>query len=256
VPALNQDDLRLTHLSVQAAVFSPPPASATPGQVLTPLALSPRDAAAIYGEIARFGFNSFQTIPGGVQIGSVDGISTLTLTGSGWSFTEDLSRSVFEHAADKLGVTIGLFIDRLPPSSVLMSQLVDLHATWGGLPQAADDYVASRFLKVQAAQVVSDLPGLNYVGGGVRLSLTRDAQEPLPLGIQVENIDPKLPKPADSIDIRIEPFFLDKTKLFVEVTGTFPPTGLEVGTVSRRVAFVRSVLWDHLAGNIALESGG
>src|SRR5215470_15534257 len=110
---LNKDDLHLTTLTATATIVSPPPAP-TPGAAinLAPRALSARDASEIYAEVSRYGFSSFQMVPGGVQMASGDGVSTLALGGTGWQFGEDLSRSVFEHAADKLSVAIGLFMQK------------------------------------------------------------------------------------------------------------------------------------------------
>lgn len=248
---LKRDDLHLTQLSAAAAIVSPP-APPSPGATinLAPQALSARDASAIYADVARYGFSSFQMVPGGVQMASADGITTLALTGTGWQFAEDLTRSVFEQAADKLAVAIELFMGKLPAGTLTFNQVVDLHAVWDNIGESADKYIAQRFLQPQAEEVVAGLPGgLTFNGGAIRLGLVRPIETPLPPGVSV----PGTMAAVDSVDVRIEPLYADKSKLYLQVTGNFTPTD-NIRVVFERVQFVKRVLWDHVASNIALES--
>jgi hypothetical protein len=214
--------------------------------------LSPRDAAAIYGEIARFGFASFQLVPGGAQFASADGISVLTLTGGAWNFQEDLSRSVFEQAVDKMEVSVGLLMDKLPPRSLMVQHHVDLHATWAlSDRQDAAAYVMNRFLRPEARRVADEMPGLEFNGGGIRLTFLRPHPQPLPGGITVTGGG----APADAVDVTIEPLYADKTKLFLRATGTFLSTD-KASDVTASVKFVRGLLWENLASSIRLDAGG
>jgi len=251
--ALNKDDLHLTRLASSATIVTPPPAPATPGGPinLAARALSARDSSAIYGEIARYGFSSFQMVPGGAQMASGDGVTTLTLTGTGWGFVEDLSRSVFEQAADKLAVSVGLLVQSLPEGTFMFNHLVDLHAVWDNIGESTDSYISKRFLQPQAEQVVTGLPGgLVFNGGAIRLGLARPSDTSLPPGVSIAGGSAT---PMDSVDVRIEPFYADKSKLYLQVTGTFILT-TDPRALSERLQFVRSILWDHVAGNMTLES--
>jgi hypothetical protein len=107
---------------VTTPIFSPPTAASAAGPLalMRPNALSPRDASAIYAEVARFGFGSMQGVPGGVQLASADGVSVLTLTGTGWQFMEDLTRSAFPVAVSKLSVAIRTFLQKLPPNTLML----------------------------------------------------------------------------------------------------------------------------------------
>src|SRR5438046_9542787 len=164
--ALNKDKLRLTLLGVQAALFAPPR-----GPVMEPQALSAKDASMIYAELARYGFAAFQLVPGGAQMATGDRVSALTVTGAGWTYQEDLSRSSFEPALDKLDVAIKNFVEKLVPGTMMVQQVVDLQGHWetDGVP--ADQLIAQIYLK-DAVHRLADVPsGLVYAGSGVRSNL-------------------------------------------------------------------------------------
>ena len=246
-----ENNLHLTRLTVAASIFSPPTSASAAGPmaILAPKALLPRDASAIYAEVARFGFTSLQTVPGGVQIASEDGVSVLALTGTGWQFTEDLSQSGgFEPAISKIDVAIRAFLEKLPPNTVMLNQTVDLQATWENLGAQADEHIENRFLKPQARKIVSDIENLEFNGAGLRLNLTRPIGD-LPPGVQPL---PGGPPMVETFDVRVEPYFADKSKLFLEVTGVLAPTQ-DLSRVIQGARFVEKVLWEHVAGNIAME---
>jgi hypothetical protein len=251
MPGLWQDDLRLIRLAVAAAIVSLP-SPAPPGQTpsLTPPALSPEDAAKIYTAVARYGFSNFQMIPGGVRMISDGNLTQLTVTGTGWSFAEDLSRSVFEHARDKLGVIIGQLKEILPSQSLMLNLVVDLHALWSNIGEQADIYIANRFLKPEAERLANSLPALQYNGGAIRLNLVRESTLELPPGVTLSATG----SPKDSVDVRIEPLYQDKSQLFIQVAGTFVPTN-QFERVVEQVDFVRDLLWKHVARSLTFDEG-
>jgi hypothetical protein len=244
-----ENDLHLTQLSIGSQIFVPPSASAAanPAALMTPRALTLHDAAPIFAEIARYGYTSLQQVGGGVRIASADGVSAMTLTGSGWQFVEDLNRSAFDAALEKMSVSIRAFLSRLP-GALLLPQTVDLQATWENLGQAADEHIEHRFLTAQARQVVEGVPGCEFVGGGVRLHIQRPWASDTPQGFFVLQGGQ-----ADQIDVRLEPLFADRSKLFLQVTGVFGPPTSDLNQVTAGTQFVHQVLWNHVAANIQME---
>src|SRR5579863_5533207 len=57
-----------------------------PGQqpAAAPPALPVKAASAIFGELARFGFSTFQQVPGGAQMLSTDGKTNVIITAVNW----------------------------------------------------------------------------------------------------------------------------------------------------------------------------
>jgi hypothetical protein len=248
---LNRDhDLHLTQLTVSAPIFVAPVATAatSPAALMAQRAITLKDASSIFGDIARYGFSSLQQVPGGVRIASADGVSVLALTGTGWQFVEDLKRSAFDPALEKLSVAIGAFLERLP-GAIMVQRTVALEATWENLGQSADEYVQGRFLKDQARQVVGDVPGFAFEGGGVRLRLTRPWTTNAPPGFVVVGGGG-----VDALDVHIEPLYVDKAKLFIQVSGGFGPPTPDLAQVTEAARFVHEVLWDQVAGNIQMEA--
>lgn len=251
---MNKDDLRFTRLAAQATLLPNLAGGAATQQALVPQALSPQAASAIYGEIARYGYASFRIIPGGAEIAAPDGSSVIQLTGSAWSFVHDLNQSAFQVAIDKLDVTIKAFMARMPRGTRYFGTVIDLQAVWENLDgRSADAYVESRFLKDQSRQMVADFPGnLEFNGGGVRLNLVGPGDVEMPADIGFAGPG----RPLDSFDVRIEPLFADKNKLYLQVTGVFgTPTG-DVTVVTRRAQLVHDMLWRHLADNILMVARG
>jgi hypothetical protein len=242
---LNKDRLRLTRLAVQAALFAPPT-----GPVIAPQAIGAKDASAIYAELARYGFAAFQLVPGGAQMASADGVSVLTVTGAGWTYQEDLGRSEFELALDKLDVAINEFVEKLPRGTMMVNQIIDLQGHWETGGAGADELISQIYLKDAVSHLATQLEGLDYQGSGIRVNLTRPAAAPFPGGVQITSPDGPV-EPKDSFDVRVEPLFVDKTKLFLQVVGIFATTSdLKAG--NERIRYIRQLLWDKVASKIAL----
>lgn len=247
MPRLDPESLRLVRLQVQSNVLLLPTG---PQVVPTPNPpLTPADAAAIYSAIARFGFTSFQLVPGGVQVASPDGATVVNLTGAGWSFVEDLSRTAgLEPAVDKLDLTVREFTSRFSSPLIHLNQSVDLQARWDDAPGGAVPYIERHFLKETSRTLAVGLEGLNYYGAGVRLSFGRDAQTPLPAGIAPAPANPFV----EGFDLRIEPLFANNANLFIQATGQFTPTD-DLDAIVSRVRFIRELIFGRLAPALTLE---
>lgn len=243
---LDREKLRLTFLNVQVSLLSPPQ-----GPVITPAALAAKDVSAIYGELARYGFANFQLVPGGAQMATADGVSVLTLTGAALAFQEDLGRSAFQLAVDRLGVAISHFGQKLPAGTIMLNQAVDLQAQWDGSGIKADEFVAQLYLKDAVRKLGQEIPDLEYQGSGVRITLNRPAAAPQPPGVTVTALPGAPAGLKDAFDVRIEPLFADRAKLFLQVVGMFAVTG-DMNTVVPRIEEVRRLLYDTVAPKIAL----
>ena len=239
---MRKDDLRLARLVTSSGVLP----SLTAGVPPIPPALTAQAAGVIYGQVARYGFNSFQMVQGGAQMASGDGTSVLTLLGTGWQFAEDLQRSAFQVALDKLGVALDEFVKWIPPGSRFMAHQIEVAGLWENLGGTADRYVASRFLKEQAAQLVQGFGDFEFRGGAIRLTLRRQSHDSFPEGIVFAE------PPVDSIDVRVEPYFQDPSKLWLQINGLFPIPVSTVSTVTSRVEMVKNMLWNDLADRLAL----
>lgn len=240
---MRKDDLRLSRLVTTSSLLP----SLVPPSPPIPQAISAQAAGAIYGKVARYGFSSFQMVQGGAQLAAGDGSSVLTLLGTGWQFMEDLTRSAFAVALDKLGVGLEEFVTWLPKGSRFIGHSVEIAGLWENLGGAADRYVASRFVKDQAAQLAQDLREFEFQGSGIRLNLTRQSQDPVPAGVAFAA------PPFDVLDVRVEPYFNDKSKLWLQVNAVFPVPVDTVSAVTARIAMVRDVLWVDLADRLALN---
>jgi hypothetical protein len=245
--ALNRDRLRLTMLGVQATILAPPR-----GPVVEPQALSPKDASAIYAELARYGFASLQLVPGGAQMATGDRISVLTVTGVGWGYQEDLNRSSFELAISKLDVATKHYVDKLSPGSMMLQQMVDLQSQWDLESTTADVLIAQIYLKDSVRNLADHIPGLAYQGSGIRVNMTRAAAAPVPPGVQMTGATGQPINAVDAFDVRVEPLFVDKTKLFLHVVGTFAPTS-DLKATMGRLRYVHKLLTEEVATNIALK---
>jgi len=248
---LKRDNLRFSRLSVQAQIQQPPSIPSgplLPGQVpLAPLSLSTEAIARIFAALAPLGMSSMQMIAGGALLASPDGITNVIATANALQFTEDVSRSNMDSARHKLGSAADALFHELAPRSAILQQAVDLQAVWDGLGQPADEFVASRFLNPGASKLVDDI-GFTFAGAGIRLSVYRPVIGPLPAGVSMLGGEAR-----DSLDIRLEPLFVDKSKLFVQVTGVFAPTD-DFKEVAKRVQLVQDVAWDKIARNLELLS--
>jgi hypothetical protein len=240
---LDREKLLLTFLGVQASLLSPPQ-----GHLIAPAALGAKDVSTIYGELARYGFANFQLVPGGGQMATADGVSVLTLTGAAMAFQEDLSRSAFPLATDRLGVAMTHFREKLPEGTLMMTLSVDLQAQWEGSGIRSDEFVSQIYLKDAVRRLGQEIPNLEYQGSGVRITLNRPAEAPLPPGVTMEAVPGGL---RDAFDIRIEPLFADKTKLFLQVVGMFAVTS-DMKSVVPRIQEVQRLLYDTVAPKIAL----
>ncbi|MBJ7603286.1 MAG: hypothetical protein JF888_08885 [Candidatus Dormibacteraeota bacterium] len=246
---LRKDDLHLSKLVVNGMTI-PPVMAAGPMGVMAPQALTPREGSEIYAEVSRYGFTGFQVVQGGIQLMSSDGMSIVVLTGGGWQFTEDLSRTTFDHSADKLAVVIDHYVKKLPQGTILAGQVAQVEAVWENFGADADSYIEQRFLKPEFARVVEGLvEGQEMLGGGVRMVLKRPAEQPLPPGMATA--DPS--GPADVFEVKVEPLYADRTKLFLLVSGTFSPT-VDFKVIERRTRSIRDLLWSKLATNMTLEA--
>lgn len=237
---LDPEKLRFVRLHVQSNILAFP--SGTPGVSTGNPSLTPGDASAIYSSIARYGFTSFQLIPGGVQVASPDGATVLSLTGAAWSFVEDLSRTAgFEPALEKMGVALTEFTAKFSSPPLHVNQVADLHARWDGAPGGADAYIDSHFLSADGRALASGLGGVTYNGAGVRFNFLREPQSDVPALVSA----PAGARPAEVFDLRIEPLFVDKAHLFLQATGMFPPT-FKVDEMLTRARFVRELLSEKL----------
>jgi hypothetical protein len=245
---MNKEDLRFTRLAAQASIL--PNLAALGPRGLTPQALLPKDASDIYGQIARYGYANFRIIPGGAEINSGDGIAVVQLTGSAWSFVHDLSNSAFDVAVEKMAVTIEHFMGRMPRGTRMLGHVIDLQAVWDNVDGGdASQWMERRFLKDQARQVAAMPEGFEFNGAGLRLNLQKDIDIQIPLDVHISG--PATPK--DSFDLRIEPLFAERTKLYLQVTGMWGIPFEETALVTGRARLVRDMLWTHLAGNILME---
>ncbi len=248
---LKRDNLRFSRLGVQAQIQQPPTIPTgplLPGQVLLPpLALSTEASARIYSALAPLGITSMQSVGGGVELASPDGITSVTATANELQFAEDVSRSSIDSARHKLGSSVEALFKELAPRSVILQQAVDLQGVWEGLGVAADQFVLSRFLNPDATRLVDDI-GYTFIGAGIRLTVTGPVMGQMPPGVVMLGGEAR-----DSIDVRVEPLFVDKTKLFLQLTGLFPATD-DHKEIVKRVNLVHNLAWDKIARNLELAS--
>jgi len=249
VAGLKRDNLHFSRLSVQAQIQQPPSIPSgplLPGQVpLAPLSLTTEAIARMFAALAPLGIGSMQLIAGGAELASPDAVTDLIVTANAFQFTEDVSRSSMDSALHKLSSAVDALFHELAPSSAILQQAVDLQAVWDGLSQPADDFVASRFVNHGATKVVDDI-GFTFTGAGIRLSVYRPVIGGLPPGVSMLGGEAR-----DSLDVRLEPLFVDKSKLFLQVTGVFAPTD-QYKEVAKRAHLVRDVAWDKIARNLEL----
>jgi hypothetical protein len=237
---LDKDRLRLHRIVVQCSLGYPITSASSPA---APPALPPKAAAAIFGELTRYDFSRFTQVQGGAEFSSADGKTALSLTGMGWQFAEDLDGSVITHAVEKMAVAVRHFVDNLPPGVLMVNQITDLVALWdfGG---PSTDYIARRFLSQEALRLPATLTDLEFNGGAIRLNFTRPAQT---TGPQIAGVNQ-----IEEFDVRIEPYFQDKSKIFLQVVGIFPVPTRAVSEVERRVNEVVDLLLRRVADSIAL----
>jgi len=238
---LNKEDLRLVRLASQSGLLPDLTRPIPP----VPQALTAEAAGAIYGRVARFGFSSFQMVPGGAVLATAEGTSILTLTGTGWQLQENLEKTAFRLVLDKQTVALEQYLAGFPGVR-MVGHTVEVAGLWDGVTPNPTDYIASRFLKDQASALVTDMRGLTYNGGSIRLSLFKESEDPLPPGIQFG-----VEAPRDTFDIRIEPFFGDKSKMWVQVNAIYPVPTDSVQVIERRTALARDILWDDLADRLS-----
>lgn len=247
---LKRDNLHFSRLAIQAQIQQPPTIPSgplLPGQVpLAPLSLVTDACARIYAVLASVGITSMASVPGGVELASPDSITNVVTTANELQLTEDVSRSSIDSAIHKLGSTVDALFHELAPGSVILQQFVDLQAVWDGLGQPADEFVSSKFVHPKAAKLVEDL-GFTFLGAGIRLSVIRPVIGRLPAGVI------SFGEARDGLDVRVEPLFVDKTKLFLQVTGLFPATD-DPKEIVKRVTLVHDVTWDKIARNLELSS--
>ncbi len=248
---LSREGLRFSRLTIQTQILQPTLVQSVvlPGQVpQPPQALTSDSVARIYAGIAKHGFTSMQQVPGGAQMATGDGVSVVLVTANSFQFSEDLTRSAWQQALERLSVTVEVYAHEVAPQSFILQEVVDLQGIWENLGQGADAYIAHRFLKPGVEKLVEDF-GFSYNGGAIRLNLVRPVTASVPPGLTV--IGPQ--GIHDALDVRLEPLFMDKSKLFIQVTATFTPTQ-DMKEIAKRAEIVHEVTWNRLARNIALEA--
>jgi hypothetical protein len=238
---MDKEKLRLLRLSSAATLVTAFPEAFQP-----PPGLSAEAAGAIYGKIARYGFSGFQMLPiGGAQYVSADQVTVVTLAGTGWEYLEDLSSSAFELAVEKQAVVLAEFFKHLRESeSMFLSHAVDLHAVWPLDRGHADAFVETHFLTPTFQSVAGAFGGLSLNGGGLRWALTRPLSDPVPPGLDVQ------PLPLETFDLRLEPFFADKSQLFLQATAIYPAPTTQLRRVTERAYEVRGLLYDTFADSL------
>lgn len=242
----DREQLRLRALTVQGLFAYP----ANPGQlpVMVPPALPVKDAAAIYGELARFGFATFQQVPGGAQIMSADGKTTIVITAINWVFQQAMEGSPgFRPALDQLGVALSHLLERLTSGVWIVNQSVDIQALWP-LGASAEDFIVQRFLTQTAVDLARGLPGLRFNGGAVRLNFDRPSETTVPVGLEAS-----FPRAIEEFDVRVEPYFQDKSQLLLQVTGSMPVPTREVSVVESRVEYAHRLVWEEVPARLAFE---
>jgi len=252
--SMDKEDLHLTNLSAGAQLIQQPRLVGSGVQMMvTGEALSPRDASTIYAEVARFGYTGFSMIPGGAQIASANGATLVALTGSGWQFIQDLSRSAgFEPAIDQMDVTIRAFMSKFPGAR-LAGHSVELTARWDNVDTgSADRYIAGRFLKDEVGRV-AEFDDLSYEGTGLRLHFTRRSRDEVPGNVQILGPTGQPQPPLDQFDIRIEPLFNDRSKVFLQVTGIFGVPSDDLKLVTARARDVYDLLYNRFADKMTME---
>src|SRR2546430_10537828 len=101
----DRERMRLHALVVQGQFAYPAKPNQLP--VTIPPALSAKHAAEIYGELARFGFATFQQVSGGAQLVTADGQTTILITATNWMYLRMMAGSPgFRPALDELSVTL------------------------------------------------------------------------------------------------------------------------------------------------------
>ena len=219
-----------------------------PGQVPTPQALPVKAASAIFGELARFGFSTFQQVPGGAQLISTDGKTNVIITASGWAFQQTMAGSPgFRPAVDQLGVILRELLVKLDPPVWVVNQTVDISANWP-LGSSAERYIIDRYLTKAAVDLAESLD-LTFNGGAVRLNMGRDSPVPIPPGL--ENA---VAKAIEEFDIRIEPFFQDKSHLWLQVTGRMAVPTNDVQVMTGRLEYAHRLLWEEIPRRLSFES--
>jgi hypothetical protein len=128
-----------------------------------------------------------------------------------------------------------------------MGHQIEIAGLWHNLGGTADRIVASRFLKDQVAQLVEGLGDFEFRGGAVRLNLRRQSQDSLPEGISFAE------PPIDEIDVRVEPYFKDPSRLWLQINGTFPVPVASVNVITARVERIKNMLWADIADRLALD---
>jgi hypothetical protein len=245
MPVPDREQLRLHALTVQGQFAYPMKPNQLP--VTIPPALSAKHASEIYGELARFGFATFQQVPGGAQLISADGQTTIVVTATQWAFGQMMTASPgFRPALDQLGVALRELLQRLEPDLWIVNQFVDIQALWP-LGSSAEDYIARRFLTRSAIDLAEGL-GLRFNGGAIRLNLDRPTEVPVPPGLEGAVV-----KPVEEFDVRIEPFFQDKNQLFLQVQARLAVPTREVGVVLKRVEYAHRLLWEEVPARLTFR---
>jgi hypothetical protein len=241
----DKEHLRLHALNVQGQFAYP--AKPTQLPVTIPPALSAKHAAEIYGELARFGFATFQQVPGGAQLVSADGQTTIVVTATNWVYLQMMAAGPgFRPALDQLGVTLRELLQRLQSDIWIVNESVDIQALWP-LGASAEDFIVRRFLTKAAVDLGTDL-GLHFNGGAIRLNLDRPSPVPVPAGLEGS-----VPKPIEDFDVRVEPYFQDKNQLFLQVQGRMPVPTREVSVVQSRVEYAHRLLWEEVPARLTFK---
>ncbi len=242
----DRENLRLHTLVAQAQIAY----QLKPGQqpATAPPALPIKAASAIFGELARFGFSTFQQVPGGAQIVSTDGKTNVIITATNWAFQQAMvGSSGFRPALDQLSVILRELLPRLELGAWIVNQSVDISATWP-LGASAEQFVIDRFLTKSAVDLAQSLD-LTFNGGAVRLNLGRDSPVPVPPGL--ESV---VAKAIEEFDVRIEPFFQDKSQLWLQVTGRMAVPTHDVQVMSARVEYAHRLLWEEIPRRLTFEA--
>src|SRR3989442_6143605 len=97
----DREELRLHSLVTQPQIAY----QLKPGQqpATAPPSLPIKAASAIFGELARFGFSTFQQVPGGAQLVSTDRKTNVIITATNWVFQQTMAGSPgFRPALDQI----------------------------------------------------------------------------------------------------------------------------------------------------------
>lgn len=213
------------------------PTNVVIGVLFPPTKAEKNDLTQIHSTIVgRFDhYDNYQFIPpAGARI-SQEGISEILIQPDRVQFIEEIKAAPFQSIKEKAVEIFRIVFSRIKPPVFLvlgikLVALVDLHGE-----NAAVDFINGKIMPSIKPEHLGVL-GPTVVGTGVRIHMQRD----LAATTQV-------PQPTKcTYDLRIEPFFREKSKLYVELDSQFPGLVPRLDMLENRIELVSGYLKDEV----------